>query len=144
MISLLVLSFFSSPPCLLQHTPQAAESEMCPSFSAALTAGKPVYTSAQPSLADGLAVPKVSSTKSTYSPINLFLFYLFSPPQVGGNAFATARGCVDKVCIVNEDDIALAILRLVEVEKSVVEGAGATGLAACLSGQLDETLAGKK
>ena len=39
---------------------QAAESEMCPSFSAAMKAGKPVYTDAQPSLADGLAVPKVS------------------------------------------------------------------------------------
>lgn len=44
----------------------------------------------------------------------------------------------------SEDDIALAILRLVEVEKSVVEGAGATGLAACLSGKLNERLAGKK
>jgi threonine dehydratase len=37
----------------------------------------------------------------------------------------------------SEDDIALAILRLVEIEKAVVEGAGATGLAACLSGKLD-------
>ena len=64
--------------------------------------------------------------------------------QVGGNAFATARHCVDEVCIVSEDDIALSILRLVEVEKSVVEGAGATGLAACLSGQLDSKLTGKK
>ena len=45
--------------------------------------------------------------------------------------------------VVEEDQIALAILRLVEVEKNVVEGAGATGLAACLSGQLDH-LQGKK
>ena len=43
----------------------------------------------------------------------------------------------------SEEFIALAILRLVEVEKSVVEGAGATGLAAILSGQLPE-LEGKK
>jgi threonine dehydratase len=50
---------------------------------------------------------------------------------------------VDRVVVVSEKDIALAILRLVEVEKSVVEGAGATGLAACLSGQLDH-LQGKK
>ena len=64
--------------------------------------------------------------------------------QVGDNAFATARKCVDEVCIVSEDYIALSILRLVEVEKSVVEGAGATGLAACLSGQLNRKLAGKK
>ena len=43
----------------------------------------------------------------------------------------------------SEDDIALAILRLVEIEKAVVEGAGATGLAACLSGKLSH-FAGKK
>lgn len=97
----------------------AVESEQCPSFSAAMEAGRPVYTAAQPSLADGLAVP-----------------------TVGSNAFATARGCVDRVVVVREDDIALAILRLVEVEKAVVEGAGASGLAACLSGKL-EHLKGK-
>ena len=43
----------------------------------------------------------------------------------------------------SEDYIALAILRLVELEKAVVEGAGATGLAAVLAGKLDE-LKGKK
>ena len=35
-----------------------------------------------------------------------------------------------------EDEIALAILRILELEKAVVEGAGATGLAACLAGKL--------
>ena len=45
--------------------------------------------------------------------------------------------------VVTERDIAVAILRLVEIEKSVVEGAGAAGLAACLSGKLDH-LQGKK
>ena len=50
---------------------------------------------------------------------------------------------MDRVVVVREDDIALAILRLVEVEKAVVEGAGASGLAACLSGKL-EHLKGKK
>lgn len=63
--------------------------------------------------------------------------------QVGENAFATARHCTDRTVVVEEDHIALAILRLVEVEKNVVEGAGATSLAACLSGQLDH-LRGKK
>lgn len=38
---------------------QAVESEQCPSFTAAMSAGEPVYTKAHPSLADGLAVPKV-------------------------------------------------------------------------------------
>lgn len=45
--------------------------------------------------------------------------------------------------VVKEEFIALAILRLVEMEKVVVEGAGAAGLAAVLSGQLPE-LIGKK
>lgn len=42
-----------------------------------------------------------------------------------------------------EEDIAIAILRLVELEKAVVEGAGATALAACLAGQVPE-LEGKR
>ena len=37
-----------------------AESTKCPSFSAALKAGHPVYTKAGSTLADGLAVPMVS------------------------------------------------------------------------------------
>ena len=41
------------------HHLKAVESEMCPSFTAAMKAGKPVHTDVQPSLADGLAVPKV-------------------------------------------------------------------------------------
>ena len=42
-----------------------------------------------------------------------------------------------------EEWIAIAILRLVELEKCVVEGAGAAGLAAILAGHLDE-LKGKR
>jgi threonine dehydratase len=44
---------------------------------------------------------------------------------------------------VSEDAIALAVLRLIELEKMVVEGAGAAPLAALVSGQLPE-LAGKR
>jgi threonine dehydratase len=44
---------------------------------------------------------------------------------------------------VDEASIALAILRLIELEKSVVEGAGAAPLAAFLAGRL-ESLKGKK
>lgn len=43
----------------------------------------------------------------------------------------------------SEDMIALAILRLVEIDKCVVEGAGASGLAALLCGKLPE-LKGKR
>ena len=99
---------------------QGAESERCASFTASLEAGKPVYTKAHSTLADGLAVP-----------------------LVGCNAFATAAPLIDKMVVVSEEYIALAILRLVELEKAVVEGAGATGLAAVLAGLLPE-LEGKK
>jgi threonine dehydratase len=98
----------------------AVEAENVASFSAALEAGKPVKIALHPTLADGLAIP-----------------------QVGSNAFEIARSLVDQTVTVTEEQIALAILRLVELEKSVVEGAAATPLAACLSGKLKE-LAGKR
>lgn len=98
----------------------AVEAENVASFSAALEAGKPTKIAMHPTLADGLAIP-----------------------QVGSNAFEIARPLVDLTITVTEEQIALAILRLVELEKSVVEGAAATPLAACMSGQLKE-LAGKR
>ena len=45
--------------------------------------------------------------------------------------------------IFSEKAIALAILRLIEIEKAVVEGSGVVGLAALMDGLLPE-LAGKK
>lgn len=63
--------------------------------------------------------------------------------MVGYNAFETAKDLVDKMVVVKEEYIAISILRLVELEKCVVEGAGAAGLAAILAGQLDE-LKGKR
>ncbi|CAB3367256.1 Hypothetical predicted protein [Cloeon dipterum] len=91
------------------------ESERCASFTAAIKAGKPVPVPIQSTLADGLAVP-----------------------MVGYNAFITAAPLIDKLVVVKEEWIAMAILRLVELEKCVVEGAGASGLAAILAGHLDE------
>lgn len=98
----------------------AVEAENVASFSAALEAGKPTEIAMHPTLADGLAIP-----------------------QVGSNAFQIAKPLVDLAITVTEEQIALAILRLVELEKSVVEGAAATPLAACMSGKLRE-LAGKR
>ena len=60
--------------------------------------------------------------------------------MVGCNSFATAAPLVDATIVVREEFIALAILRLLEREKAVVEGAGATALAAILSGELDNYL----
>ena len=98
----------------------AVEAENVASFSAALEAGKPTRITLHPTLADGLAIP-----------------------QVGANAFEIAQPLVDKTVTVTEEQIAISILRVVELEKGVVEGAAATPLAACLSGKLKE-LAGEK
>jgi len=98
----------------------AVEAENVASFSAALEAGKPTQITMHPTLADGLAIP-----------------------QVGANAFKIARPLIDQTLTVSEEQIAVAILRLVELEKSVVEGAAATPLAACMSEKLKE-LAGKR
>lgn len=91
------------------------ESTAAASFSAAMEVGHPTTITPEHTLADGLAIP-----------------------QIGDNAFAIARKLVDRRLQVSEDQIALAILRLMELEKAVVEGAGATPLAAMLSGKLPE------
>jgi len=98
----------------------AVEAENVASFSAALEARKPTRVALHPTLADGLAIP-----------------------QVGANAFEIARSLVNETVTVSEEQIAIAILRVVELEKGVVEGAGATPLAACLAGKLRQ-LAGKR
>jgi threonine dehydratase len=63
--------------------------------------------------------------------------------KVGSLAFQIARQHIDRVVQVNEDLLALAIVRLMELEKSVVEGAGAAPLAALLGKKLPD-LAGKR
>ncbi|HEX7008949.1 MAG TPA: threonine ammonia-lyase [Phycisphaeraceae bacterium] len=96
------------------------EAAASPAFAAAMEAGRPVQVPIRPTLADGLAVGRV-----------------------GDLALELARQHVDRAVQVDEDALGLAILRLLEMEKSVVEGAGAAPLAALLSGQLPE-LAGKR
>ena len=96
------------------------EPEGAAKFAAAEAHGSPVQIQCCSTLADGLAVP-----------------------DIGANAFPIARDCIDGLVTVNEDEIALAILRIVELEKAIVEGAGATGLAACLAGKLPQ-LRGKR
>ena len=96
------------------------ESTATGNLTAALKAGKPVRVTRRPTLADGLATL-----------------------TVGANSFSLIRGRVDRVIKVGEDWIALAILRMVEMEKSVVEGAAVTPLAAMMAGLLPE-LKGKR
>jgi threonine dehydratase len=83
-------------------------------LTAALAGGVPEKVTLASTLADGLAVA-----------------------QLGARPFEIVRRVVDRVVTVDEASIALAVLRLVELEKSVVEGAGAAPLAAFIAGRLD-------
>ncbi len=89
------------------------EPEHAACLTAAIAAGKPVPVKVLPTLADGLAVA-----------------------QIGAAPLEVLRRVVDQVVTVDEASIALSILRLIELEKSVVEGAGAAPLAAFLAGKL--------
>jgi len=62
---------------------------------------------------------------------------------VGEHSFAIAAPLVDRVVTVGEDALALAVLRLLELEKTVVEGAAAAALAALFDSACPE-LRGKK
>lgn len=103
------------------------EPEHCASLTAAIAAGRPVRVASRPTLADGLAVAEVGRV-----PLEVIL----GPPRR-----------VDDIVLVNEPQIARAVLRLMELEKMVVEGAGAASLAGLLK-LLDspggETLRGRK
>jgi threonine dehydratase len=98
----------------------AVEPAAAPSFSASLAAGRPVQVPIRPTLADGLAVGRV-----------------------GDLSFAISAPLVDSVVTVDEDALSLAVLRLLELEKTVVEGAAASALAAVLGDRCAD-LAGKR
>ncbi len=55
----------------------------------------------------------------------------------GDKTFEMVQKYVDEVVTVTEDEIAGAILALMEGQKTVAEGAGATTVAACLYGKVD-------
>lgn len=60
------------------------------------------------------------------------------------NLLFSGKSCRHVSCsYLSEDFIALAILRLIEEEKAVVEGAGVTAFAAVLAGLLPELQAKK-
>ena len=106
---------------------QAVEAENCASFKYALENGRPMRCPSKSSLADGQS----STPYSCAAPLAGL-----SVATVGVNAFESCSTLIDATVTVSECDIALAILRLVENEKAVVEGAGAVGLAAVLAGKL--------
>jgi len=87
------------------------EAATAASARASLDAGEIVRLEAAETIADGIAVKRIGRT-----------------------TFPLIRELVDDVVTVDEEQIANAILVLLESEKTVVEGAGATSLAALLSG----------
>jgi threonine dehydratase len=90
-----------------------------PSLDASLRAGKVTRIETKPTLADGLAVA-----------------------EIGTLCFEMIKGMIDELRLVDESQIAKAIVRLLELEKMVVEGAGAVSLAAASDRTLG--LEGKK
>ncbi|GAM09041.1 L-threonine dehydratase catabolic TdcB [Geobacter sp. OR-1] len=95
------------------------ESTAAPSMHFSLQKGKIFTAPVTVSLADGIAVKRV-----------------------GKSTFPIVRDLVDEVVLVEEEDIALAIVALLERTKLLVEGAGAVPLAALMSGKV-ENVSGK-
>ncbi|HWT32782.1 MAG TPA: threonine ammonia-lyase [Microbacterium sp.] len=92
---------------------QAANSAPYPP---SLAAGRPVELETTPTIADGIAVRRP-----------------------GDVPFEMIQALVDDVVTVSEDDIARALLVLLERAKQVVEPAGAVGVAAILAGKIAPT-----
>ena len=95
------------------------EPQHAPTLRASLEAKQVTRIETQPTLADGLAIA-----------------------EVGRLCFEIARTVVDDLVMVDEAQIAMSILRLLELEKTVVEGGGAVPLAAAMRRSLG--LEGKK
>jgi threonine dehydratase len=86
------------------------QSELVPSMKAALENGEPIRLPPAMTMADGIAVRAVGETP-----------------------FALAKRYVDEIVTVSEGEIANAVLLLLEIEKTVAEGAAAVPLAAVIN-----------
>jgi threonine dehydratase len=86
------------------------QSEALPAMRRSLEAGERLTLVSAPTIADGIAVR-----------------------HVGEQTFELVRKHVDDVVTVSEEELANAILLLLEIEKTVVEGAGAAPLAALVN-----------
>lgn len=86
------------------------QAENAAAYPASLAAGAPTKVSTEPTIADGIAVARP-----------------------GDLTFAMVYDLVDEVVTVSEDDIARALLVLLERAKQVVEPAGAVSVAALMS-----------
>jgi threonine dehydratase len=95
------------------------EARNAPTLHESLKRGQVTRIQTLPTLADGLAIA-----------------------EFGKSCFEMARLCMDDLVLVDEPSIAQAILRLLELEKTAVEGGGAVTLAAAVDRSLG--LEGKK
>lgn len=89
------------------------QAENAAAYPSSLAAGLPLAIETTPTIADGIAVGRP-----------------------GDEPFAVIRELVDEVVTVSDDDIARALLVLLERAKQVVEPAGAAGVAAILAGKV--------
>src|SRR5204862_4145320 len=87
--------------------------DSCAPFPASLEAGLPVPAETAVTIADGIAVKRP-----------------------GDLTLGLIRRWVDEMVVVEEDDVAEAMVFLLERAKLVVEGAGAVGVAALLGGRV--------
>jgi threonine dehydratase len=87
--------------------------DACAAFGASLRAHTPIVFDAAPTIADGIAIKRP-----------------------GELTLALVERWVDELVVVREDDIAEAMVWLLERSKLVVEGGGAVGVAALLAGDL--------
>ncbi|MDD1682925.1 MAG: threonine ammonia-lyase [Methanoregula sp.] len=85
----------------------------CPSATKAIAAASPVRVTARPTIADGIRVA-----------------------ECGARTFPILQDYVDQVILVSEEEIAGAMLLLLERKHVVAEGAGAAPLAAILNGSI--------
>ena len=90
------------------------QAEAIPSMKAALERGAPILLAPATTIADGIAVRKVGET-----------------------ALEVIKKHVDEIVTVSEGEIANAVLLLLEIEKTVAEGAAATPLAALINKKVD-------
>jgi threonine dehydratase len=89
------------------------EASLVPSMQRALAQGAPVLVDPARTLAEGIAVR-----------------------EAGRHTLPLVQRYVDRIVSVEEEDIAQAVLLLLEREKTVAEGAGAAALAGALYGEL--------
>ncbi|MBI5104502.1 MAG: pyridoxal-phosphate dependent enzyme, partial [Solirubrobacterales bacterium] len=93
--------------------------ETCAAYPASLQAGEPVAARTALTIADGIAVKRP-----------------------GELTLRLVKRWLDDVVVVSEDDVAEAMVLLMEKAKLVVEGAGAVGVAAMLDGSVGDTSRG--